>query len=146
MYASAWHRLWRFDSSSGTMLRIEPVCVQLWARACVQREQATVRLLHDSSRFTGRWHAAWRSADWPCSDGGRRRARSLVGTGASPRPGDAETDPVALVDAERRPGLDFSIADTLDQSAAWLEDAGYSVERVIPASIEEAALLGRCWC
>ena len=48
---------------------------------------------------------------------------------------------VALVDAERRPELDVSIANTLEQSAAWLEDAGYSVERVIPPSIEEAARL-----
>ena len=48
---------------------------------------------------------------------------------------------VALVDAERRPGLDDSIANTLEQSAAWLEDAGYSVERVTPPSIEEAARL-----
>ena len=48
---------------------------------------------------------------------------------------------VALVDAERRPGLDDGIADALEQSAAWLEDAGYSVERVTPPSIEEAAQL-----
>jgi amidase len=52
---------------------------------------------------------------------------------------------VALVDAERRlghdgrPGLDDGIADALEQSAAWLEDAGYRVERVTPPSIEEAA-------
>jgi amidase len=48
---------------------------------------------------------------------------------------------VALVDAERRPGLDDGIANALQQSAAWLEDAGYSVERVSPPSIEEAAQL-----
>ena len=48
---------------------------------------------------------------------------------------------VALVDAERRPELDVRIANTLEQSAAWLEDAGYSVERVTPPSIEEAARL-----
>ena len=46
---------------------------------------------------------------------------------------------VALVDAERRPGLDDGIANTLEQSAAWLVDAGYGVERVTAPSIEEAA-------
>jgi amidase len=52
---------------------------------------------------------------------------------------------VALVDAERRLGhdgrlgLDDGIATALEQSAAWLEDAGYRVERVTPPSIEEAA-------
>jgi amidase len=48
---------------------------------------------------------------------------------------------VALVDAERRTGLDDGIADALEQSATWLEDAGYRVERVSPPSIEEAAQL-----
>jgi amidase len=48
---------------------------------------------------------------------------------------------VALVDAERRPGLNDGIADALEQSATWLEDAGYRVERVTPPSIEEAAQL-----
>jgi amidase len=46
---------------------------------------------------------------------------------------------IALVDAERRPQLNDGIADALEQSAAWLEDAGYRVERVTPPSIEEAA-------
>jgi amidase len=46
---------------------------------------------------------------------------------------------VALVDVERRPELDDGIANALEQSASWLEDAGYRVERVTPPSIEEAA-------
>jgi amidase len=48
---------------------------------------------------------------------------------------------VALVDADRRPGLDPGIADALEQAAKWLQDAGYVVEKVAPPSLEEAAHL-----
>jgi amidase len=48
---------------------------------------------------------------------------------------------VALVDAEARPELDDGIAEALQQSADWLEDAGYRVERATPPSIDEAAQL-----
>jgi amidase len=48
---------------------------------------------------------------------------------------------VALMDANRRPGLDAGIADALAQAAAWLHDAGYIVEQASAPSIEEAAQL-----
>jgi amidase len=61
----------------------------------------------------------------------------------APLEGPAPTKPirVALVDADRRPGLDPGVADALERAAAWLQDAGYAVERVTPPSIEEAAHL-----
>jgi amidase len=46
---------------------------------------------------------------------------------------------VALVDADRRPGLDPGVADALEQAATWLQDAGYAVERATPPSIEAAS-------
>jgi amidase len=49
---------------------------------------------------------------------------------------------VALMDSERRPGLDPGIADALQRSAQWLQDAGYIVETPANApSIEDAAQL-----
>ena len=48
---------------------------------------------------------------------------------------------VALLDADRRPGLDPGIADALEQAAQWLRDAGYVVEEAAAPSIEEAAQL-----
>src|SRR5262249_41628593 len=48
---------------------------------------------------------------------------------------------VALVDADRRPGLDPGVADALEQAARWLQEAGYAVERATPPSIEAAANL-----
>ena len=48
---------------------------------------------------------------------------------------------VALVDADRRPGLDPGIADALEQATNWLQHAGYVVEQAVPPSIEEAAHL-----
>jgi amidase len=48
---------------------------------------------------------------------------------------------VALVDADRGPGLDPAVANALEQSAAWLQDAGYAVERATPPSIEAASHL-----
>ncbi|MGE0774727.1 MAG: amidase family protein [Sphingomonadaceae bacterium] len=49
---------------------------------------------------------------------------------------------VAMMDSDRRPGLDTGIADALDQAARWLQDAGYIVEQPANApSIEEAAHL-----
>jgi amidase len=48
---------------------------------------------------------------------------------------------VALVDGNRRPGLDGGIADALEQAATWLRDAGYVVEECEAPSIEEAAHL-----
>jgi amidase len=58
-------------------------------------------------------------------------------TGAAP----AAPIRVALLDADRRPGLDPGIADAMAQAAGWLQDAGYLVERAAPPSIEEAAQL-----
>jgi amidase len=48
---------------------------------------------------------------------------------------------VALVDGNRRTGLDAAIADALEQAAAWLGDAGYAVEQAEAPSIEEASQL-----
>jgi Asp-tRNA(Asn)/Glu-tRNA(Gln) amidotransferase A subunit family amidase len=48
---------------------------------------------------------------------------------------------VALVDADRRPGLDPGIGNALEQAAKWLQDADYVVEKVAPPSLEEAAHL-----
>jgi amidase len=48
---------------------------------------------------------------------------------------------VALVDAERRAGLDPGIAGALEQAAGWLQDAGYVVEQAAPPAIDEAAHL-----
>src|SRR5712691_9942825 len=61
----------------------------------------------------------------------------------APLAGAAPATPirVALVDADRRPGLDPAIADALEQAANWLQDAGYVVEQAAPPSIEEAAHL-----
>lgn len=62
----------------------------------------------------------------------------------APLQGEAPQRPirVALMDAERRPGLDAGIADALGQAARWLQDAGYIVETPANApSIEEAAHL-----
>jgi amidase len=48
---------------------------------------------------------------------------------------------MALVDSNRRPGLDAGIADALEQVATWLRDAGYVVEEAESPSIEEASHL-----
>jgi amidase len=61
----------------------------------------------------------------------------------APLEGPALTKPirVALVNSNRRPGLDPGIADALEQAAIWLQDAGYVVEQAAAPSIEEAAHL-----
>jgi amidase len=61
----------------------------------------------------------------------------------APLAGPAPATPirVALVDGGRPPGLDPGIADALELSAKWLQDAGYVVEQIAPPSIEEAAHL-----
>ena len=63
----------------------------------------------------------------------------------APLAGPAPARPirVALLDSNRRPGLDPGIADALEQAAVWLQDAGYAVEQAAAPSIEEAAHL---WC
>jgi amidase len=58
-------------------------------------------------------------------------------------PAPARPIRVALVDSDRRPGLDDDIADALEEAATWLRDAGYVVENAKPPSIEEASHL---WC
>jgi amidase len=61
----------------------------------------------------------------------------------APLTGPAPARPVrvALVDGNRRTGLDAAIADALEQAAAWLGDAGYAVEQAEAPSIEEASQL-----
>jgi amidase len=63
----------------------------------------------------------------------------------APLNGPVPTRPirVALVDSERRPGLDRGIADALEQAAVWLQDSGYVVEQAAAPSVEEASQL---WC